>query len=290
MRLDLSRTQIVQSPAYDEALQLLQSLSISLSERFLKHYRPAYCHLAQPWLETMREHWTLFGDTERAELCSSWLALGHRTGSWGDYQDPPKLVDQLLQQFPEPRDIQSKQSRQILRTSMASKNRWRDLLQFLLKLFDFDSSFRVDMALDSPDPEGFVLEGVASDGTQVVVSAEASEVTIDLHLPLSVSPPASQPGATALSVPPGWEVLKHLPHQVAFRSSARSRKEPSQLLALVECVLEAHRQPQYPQVLPCPGCAQPMEKVLFDLVLDRCRVCGHVVGRYRVGFPPPQKT
>jgi len=278
LRLDLSRTQIVKSPAYDEALQLLQSLSISLSERFLKHYRPAYSHLAQPWLETMREHWTLVGDTERAELCSSWLTLGHRTGASGDYKDPPKLVDQLLQQFPEPANIESRQS---LRASMARKKRWRDLLQSLLKLFGFESSFRVDFALDSPDPECFVLEGVASDGTQVVISAEANEVTIDLHLPLS--------GSTALSVPPGWEVLKNLPHQVLFRSSTRSWKEPSQLLALVECVLETHRQPQslYQPVLPCPGCAQPMEKVLFDVVSDRCTVCGHVVGRYRVRSAPP---
>jgi Zn-finger nucleic acid-binding protein len=306
LRLDLSRSQIVQSQLYEEILQTVASLSVGLAEQFLDRYpnlRPGHRELAQPWLKTLQARWIRLGDSKRAGACERWLALHHRPGAWVDQNDPSKLVNQLVTQMPEPsleRSLPSgppsfwgwlaslmpgstrswpavaDDSLQSLREAMAVKKRWRDLLSALLHLFDAESSFRVGIALDSPNPTWLVLEGVTADGAHLVVSAESAQVMVNhqvmihVHLPPGWTTPPALP--TDLSVPADWEVLKNSP-PFRFRSSARSWQEPSELLALVKCVLEAHRQSQIRESLPCPGCAGAMEKLLLDLVLDRCLSC-----------------
>lgn len=58
-----------------------------------------------------------------------------------------------------------------------------------------------------------------------------------------------------------------------MRFTGGNWKAPEALLALLECVLASRRQAQSQERLECPGCRQAMEKIVLDVVLDRCTPC-----------------
>lgn len=75
--------------------------------------------------------------------------------------------------------------------------------------------------------------------------------------------------------PPGWtcQVTEGPPWQITFQSGSEAWKDPDQLKAVLQCVLHSRLQSQSEEVLPCPNCAQPMQKQMLDVVLDRCNAC-----------------
>jgi len=295
LQLNLSRTALVESHELRQIVMAVQQLAGQLAQDFVRSYadlKPALRHLAQPWLESMVQLQHLGVSEESAQL----LKTFHRPGLWLEREEPGKLVKELLQKFVEPpvrraapapaasppsfwgaltglfRAGPAAPDPQLesLRSGMSEKKKWRELLGSLLACFDAESTIRLGISAAVADPEWLVLEGLTPDGSHVILQAERAEVTISCFYPKHWKGRAFE---DALELPAGWRVAVQPgpPWQVSFRGG--SWKEPQALLSLLECVLASRRRAQAVETLPCPGCGQGMEKVVLDIVLDRCEAC-----------------
>lgn len=303
LQLDLSRANLVKGPAYNQVVEAVQAMAMNVMEEFVENYpdlRPAHRELSLPLLISLQAHWNERGDNARGQLCRQWLERYHRTGVWLERGDSAKLVKELLQRLPEPyteavlrpvhepevtfwswifgwltgpettSPVDSGLDR--LRESMVLKNRWREMLTSLLAIFDPGSSYRLGFAADSPDPNWLIAEGVLPDGSHLLLTGEGRNLSFCFYYP-GHWPRRRQ--TSDLEAPPGWtrKATAGADWKVTFESTVQAWKDPQQLLALIDCVLTSRRQAQSEEVLPCPQCAQSMEKLVLDIVLDRCPTC-----------------
>ena len=300
LKLDLSRSKIVESPTYSEILQKLAGMAMETARSFVAGYadlKPELRSVSERWLVTLADHWKSESNFDQLRTCQHWLEAYHRPGIWLERQEPVKLIKEMLQRLPEvPVPVpevappvesgfwswlkgtlsgsssqEQSGSLDSLKISMEIRKKWKQIVSDLLEHFDPDSSFRIGFAAQSPDPEWLTLEGVLPDGSRLLLNADDQRVRISLYYPSGWAPRAQQ---APLTPPAGWStsVEEGPPWTIDFRSQ-QSWKDPTCLVALVGCLLDSRRTAQSQESLPCPGCQAAMEKIVLDVVLDRCDAC-----------------
>ncbi|MBX3171063.1 MAG: zf-TFIIB domain-containing protein [Candidatus Eremiobacteraeota bacterium] len=291
-RLDLSRTAPVDSLELREVVAEVGRLANQVAQEFVRNYaelKPGLRHLALPWLQDLSQ-----SQSSLAPECRRLLQTYHGPGIWLERDDPGKLIQELLQNFTEPPQamqrsrtskpptgfwaclaamfapppIEPQDSQLVhLRQGMNDRKRWRQLLVSLLAVFDPESTLRLGLSAAVADPEWLVLEGLLPDGTHLHLRAAWNSVTVQCFYPKDWNARASK---GALAPPEGWKAYIE---KDMVRFTGGKWKAPEALLALLECVLASRRQAQSQEQLECPGCRQAMEKVVLDVVLDRCARC-----------------
>lgn len=291
LQLNLSRTALVESHELRQVVTAVQNLAGQLAQDFVRSYvdlKPALRHLAQAWLESMAQLQHLGVSQESNAL----LQRFHRPGLWLEREEPGKLIKELLQKFVEPplrRAAPAPPSSfwaslaglfrpgsapdpqlDSLREGMAEKKKWRELLVSLLAAFDAESTIRLGLSAAVSNPDWLVLEGLTPDGTHVILQAEEDEVNIHCFYPKGWKGRAFE---NALEVPAGWRAQVQPGPAWQVRFSGGSWRAPEALVSLLECVLASRRRAQSQELLACPGCRQGMEKIVLDIVFDRCEAC-----------------
>lgn len=291
-RLDLSRTATIGSLEQRKLIDEVKALAERVAKEFIRDYaelKPGFRHLAQPWLASLAA-----SGSNLAHDCQMLLGAYHGQGVWLERDDPGTLVKELLQNFVEPtaQYVRTQphpsqrgfwaslaamfnpvpfdsQDRQIdsLRSGMYERKKWRNLLAALLAVFDPQSTLRLGVSAAVADPDWLVLEGVLPDGTHLLLRAEGAGVTIRCFYPKDWYARAFEGD---LEIPQGWRA-EASGESVRFWGGAW--KEPEALISLLNCVLASRRQAQSQERLECPGCQLEMEKVVLDVVLDRCPQC-----------------
>ncbi|MFN8609736.1 MAG: zf-TFIIB domain-containing protein [Vulcanimicrobiota bacterium] len=291
--LNLSRTAMVESAQQRLVVDQVSEMARQVARDFIRHYaelKPGLRHLAQPWLASVAD-----SESSLAPECRQMLNSYHSPGFWLERDDPGTLVKELLQNFvdptPAPPQVRQRpaaprgfwaslaamfepapferQQGQLesLRGEISERKKWRTLLAGLLAVFDPQSTLRLGLSAAVPDPEWLVLEGVLPDGTHLLLRAEPSGVSIRCFYSKDWS---ARAGEGPVQVPSGWQ-SEQVGDLARFRGG--SWKQPEALLSLLRCVLDSRRQAQSQEVLDCPGCGRPMDKLILDLVLDRCHHC-----------------
>ncbi|MBS2040061.1 zf-TFIIB domain-containing protein [bacterium] len=290
--LNLSRTSIIESQEQQEVLAQVTELAQQVAGQFILDYaelKPGFRHLAQPWLASVAA-----SESSLAEDCRSLLNVYHTQGTWLERDDPGRLVKELLQSFIEPSAAPARRSStpppmgfwaslaamfnpapfapqqgqvQALREDMNERKKWRNLVAALLSVFDPASSLRLGLSAPVAEPDWLVLEGLLPDGTHLLLRAEEGGVTIRCFYSKNWPVRASN---SELQVPDGWQA-EVVDDSVVFRGGGW--REPEALLSLLHCVLDSRRRAQSQELLECPGCASSMQKLVLDIVLDRCFQC-----------------
>ena len=291
-RLDLSRTAPIDSQELREVVAEVSRIAEGMAQQFVRNYpelKPGFRHLALPWLQDLAQ-----SQSTLAPECRRLLESYHSQGIWLERDDPGKLIQELLQNFTEPpaamqRSRPSKppsgfwasleamfnpprfepQDAQLdqLRQGMNDRKRWRHLLVSLLAVFDPQSTLRLGLSAAVAEPEWLVLEGLLPDGTHLLLRAASKNVTIQCFYAKEWQKRAPM---IKLEPPEGWKVS--IQNDIV-RFTGGSWEAPEALLALLESVLASRRQAQSQEALECPGCRQQMEKIVLDVVLDRCAGC-----------------
>jgi Zn-finger nucleic acid-binding protein len=290
LRLNLSRTDLVASQEQRSLLDQIKILAEHVASDFIRDYaelKPGFRHLALPWLSSLAA-----SSSPLAQDCHLLMSAYHDRGVWLERDDPGTLVKELMQNFLEPQLISESphpsprgfwgslaamfnpapfgsQERQInsAREGVSERKKWRNLLAALLAVFDPQSTLRLGLSAPMADPDWLVLEGILPDGTHLLLRAEQGGVSIRCFYSKEWFARAWQ---APLDVPPGWTVEVSGP---SLRFQGRNWKEPEALLSLLNCVLASRRQAQSQERLKCPGCEREMQKVVLDVVLDRCSEC-----------------
>lgn len=280
LQLDLSRSRIVENTAYESVICRLQSEAEQLAHDFvaeLSDLDPKDRGYAQ---------WLLKHLSTRNPECAGWLNRLHRRGLWLDGDSPEELLARLKAKL---------HSSQVDASRLAETDPWAwlwrlfglgegaprpreqtlQLIGRLLERLYARSSFRVGLELGGDLlPTWLVVDGVTEDGSRFLLEAEGN-LKISRHYPRAWSARAL-PGK--LTPPPGWtcQVERDTTYRATFESTQQNWRDPAQMQAVLNCFFEAGIEAQRTEVLPCPSCRRPMEKIVLDLVLDRCQPCSGI--------------
>lgn len=144
----------------------------------------------------------------------------------------------------------------------------------------FDPESAVGVGLDPVGVAWLTLDGILPDGTRLLLEGEGK--TLSATFTQACGTP--WPEACEIEAPADWsqQVLRSDNRLcVVFSSDLRGWREPDQARLLLESLKTGLRRLFAGQQLDCPLCSQPMEKIVRDLVLDRCRSCAGAWFDYR---------
>ncbi|MBN9415333.1 MAG: zf-TFIIB domain-containing protein [Candidatus Eremiobacteraeota bacterium] len=281
LSLDLSRSGLVESPELRAVLSGLEEIALDLADEFVRGYasvKPGLRHLGKPWLEGLVGHWRL------GERCRQLLDSYHTHGMWLEYDDPGKLVQDLLGRYPRslPQALPAaapsgfwgalaslfkaapdplKMALEAPSDGSLARKKW---LAALLAPFDPESTVRLGLSAAVKVPDWLVLEGITPEGSRLLLRAQGKTVTIGCR------DPRGQAWRGELKAPGDWVAEWE---REEWHFSGGDWHAPRSLIVLLNSVLDARRAVQGMEILDCPGCGRAMEKVVADVVLDRCRPC-----------------
>jgi Zn-finger nucleic acid-binding protein len=140
------------------------------------------------------------------------------------------------------------------------------MLERILPFYDSRSAVRFGIGHSAG---WWTWDGTLEDGTRMLVRLEKSTLTIDLTPPY-----------------PREYDFDGIPLQANICNDGRGgqiRFDPAEgeLSSLVSDTLKAYKVLQLDEELPCPCCKEPMEKILLDVLVDRCQGCVGVWFDYR---------
>jgi len=272
LKFDLSQTSIVKDEFYLETIRALDRQAEELARTFLARFeeapawRKAHVNFA---LTSLIDFGNQIGDPEMVQRARSLLAIHCRDGTWvsgisaSDFTQqlrshivPDEPENPLLNKFRKPKPTRVEQ--------------WVGLVMGYL---DPRSGLRMGVGPSTKDTvEWLTLDGVRPDGIRILLHGEDRSLTVTLTYPVSLD----GPGDIGLECPIPWDCAVKSQGDcllVTFSSLQACWREVDQLEVLLASLLEAIKRVQIQETLPCPGCTAAMQKVVLDVVLDRCVTC-----------------
>lgn len=292
LKLDLSRANLVEDELYQTTLFQLDRQAEELARTFLARFEQL-----MPWrkdhvnyiLQRLLEVGSQIPDPVMVEQSRRLLAIHCRDGLWESGISAGGFVQKMLDSIKRRTRPPTSQETEawsglwnaflnLFRTKPATRRssaapKLEGLVAKVISHFDPNSGLRVGISRTPIDEPGWLtIDGVRPDGTRLLLQAEEQTLRITLTCPVSSQWPAD----LSMPCPPSWTC--HIESQenrlqASFTSNQKSWRDLSQLDALLTALLYTIKEVRAQQNLACPGCAQPMEKVILDLVLDRCTSC-----------------